>query len=149
LLEQIDEGESFFGMEALAPAFHAHMETVFDYLPPDALLVVEDPEAVVEGARRDATKLRETAQSRRAEHRLALDAHEFVLLEEDARAALEERRRVELRPIDVVAFGPDDGSEGRAPRIRLAAEPNTSLRAELQRARVEQVQGGDRAHAAH
>jgi transcription-repair coupling factor (superfamily II helicase) len=144
ILDQIDEGEAFFGMEALAPAFHAGMETVFDYLPAGALLVVEDPEAVVEAARRHASKLRETAQARRAEHRIALDAHEFVLLEDEARAALEAHRRVEVRPVEVVHAGP----EGSAPtRVRLAAEPNTGLRAELQRARAEQT--GERPHAAH
>jgi transcription-repair coupling factor (superfamily II helicase) len=144
ILDQIEEGEAFFGMEALAPAFHARMETVFDYLPADALLVVEDPEAVVEAARRHASKLRETAQSRRAEHRLALDAHEFVLLEDEARAALEARTRVEVRPVEVVHAGPEGSA---APRVRLAAEPNTGLRAELQRARAEQT--GERMHAAH
>jgi transcription-repair coupling factor (superfamily II helicase) len=144
ILEQIDDGESFFGMEALAPAFHARMATVFDYLPDAAVLVVEDPAAVVEAARRHASKLRETAQSRRAEHRLALDAHEFVLLEDEARAALEDRRRVELPPVEIVHFGSDDG---RAPRVRVIAEPNTTLRAELQRARAEQA--GERLHAAH
>ena len=144
ILDQVDEGEAFFGMEALAPAFHARMETVFDYLPPDALLVVEDPEAVVEAARRHASKLRETAQSRRAEHRLALDAHEFVLLEEEARAALEARTRVEVRPVEVLHVGPEGSGP---PRVRLASEPNTGLRAELQRARADQA--GERLHAAH
>jgi transcription-repair coupling factor (superfamily II helicase) len=144
ILDQIDEGEAFFGMEALAPAFHARMETVFDYLPPDALLVVEDPEAVVEAARRHASKLRETAQSRRAEHRLALDAHEFVLLEDEARAALEARTRVEVRPVEIVHVADETPAP---PRVRLASEPNTTLRAELQRARAEQT--GERLHAAH
>ena len=142
LLEQIEAGEAFFGMEALAPAFHAHLGTVFDYLPADALLVVEDPEAVVESARRHASKLRETAGARRAEHRLALDAAEFVLLEDETRAALAARPRVELHPIEVTHFGPNDGLP---PRVRLEAEPNTTLRAELHRARAE---GSERAHAA-
>ena len=143
LLDQIDEGEAFFGMEALAPAFHARMETVFDYLPAGALVVVEDPEAVLETARRHASKLRETAAARRAEHRLALDADEFVLLEDEARAALEARRRVELRPVEIAPFG----AGAAAPRVYLAAEPNTTLRAELQRARAEQ--SGERLHATH
>ncbi|HTA17992.1 MAG TPA: transcription-repair coupling factor, partial [Polyangia bacterium] len=143
LLEQVEEGGTFFGMEALAPAFHARMETVFDYLPAHALVVVEDPEAVLEAARRHASKLRETAASRRAEHRIALDASEFVLLEDEARAALEACRRVEIRPVEITRFGPDSGP----PRVRLAAEANTTLRAELQRARAEQ--SGERLHAAH
>src|SRR5450432_3143410 len=142
ILEQVEDGEAFFGMEALAPAFHARMETVFDYLPAGTLLVVEDPEAVLEAARRQASKLRETAHARRAEHRLALDAADFVLLEDEARAALEGRARLELRPVEIVHFGPGDATA----RVRLAAEPHTGLRAELQRARAEQ--SGER-HTAH
>ncbi len=84
LLEQVDDGELFFGIEALAPAFHAQMVPLFDYLPPDALCVIEDPEAVVEEARRQESRLRELAASRHVEHRLALPAHEFVLGEEEA-----------------------------------------------------------------
>ena len=84
LLEQVDEGELFFGIEALAPAFHAQMVPLFDYLPADALCVIEDPEAVVEEARRQESRLREMAAARHVEHRLALPAHEFVLGEEEA-----------------------------------------------------------------
>jgi transcription-repair coupling factor (superfamily II helicase) len=148
LLEQIEAGEAFFGMEALAPAFHARMGTVFDYLPADATFVVEDPEAVLEAARRHASKLREAAVSRRAEHRLALDATEFVLLEDEARAALEARRRVELRDVEIVRVvrDDDDDQDPGPPRVRLVAEPNTTLRAELQRARGEAA--GERLHAA-
>src|SRR6185369_8522530 len=36
LLEQIDEGELFFGIESLAPVFHPGMVPLFDYLPPGA-----------------------------------------------------------------------------------------------------------------
>jgi transcription-repair coupling factor (superfamily II helicase) len=140
LLEQIDEGEPFFGIEALAPAFHARMAPLFDYLPADALCVVEDPEAVLEEARRQASKLRETAVSRRAEHRLALDAAEFVLLEDEAHAALAGRRRVELRAVEVSG---GEAESAPAPRVHLASDANTTLRAELQQARAEAAVGGD------
>jgi transcription-repair coupling factor (superfamily II helicase) len=147
LLEQIEAGEVFFGMEALAPAFHARMGTVFDYLPQGATFVVEDPEAVLEAARRHASKLREQAVSRRAEHRLALDATEFVLLEDEARAALEARRRVELRDVEILRVRDDDDDDVGPPRVRLTAEPNTTLRAELQRARGRGEDAGERLHS--
>jgi transcription-repair coupling factor (superfamily II helicase) len=79
LLEQIEDGEQFFGIEALAPAFHAAMVPLFDYLPKETICVVEDPEAVIDEARRQATRLREAAVSRHVEHRLALPAEDFVL----------------------------------------------------------------------
>jgi len=136
LLEQIEAGETFFGIEALAPAFHARMSSLFDYLPEDALCVVEDPEAVIEEARRQASRLREAAAARQAEHRLALPALEFVLGEEEAAAALATRRRLELRPVEIARFGdPVDAP----PRVHIQSAPHTTLRAELQQARAEAV----------
>src|SRR6185436_12411458 len=128
LLEQIEKGEEFFGIESLAPVFHQHMAPFFDYLPAGTPLVIEDPEAFLEEARRSLSRLRESAAHRRAEHRLALDPHEFELDEEEARATLAGRRRLELRPVEVLGGA-------AAERIRLVAEPNTSLRGELLEAR--------------
>jgi transcription-repair coupling factor (superfamily II helicase) len=128
LLEQIEKGEEFFGSEALAPIFHASMGSLFDYLPPDAPLVIEDPEAFLEQARRSLSRLREAAAHRRVEHRLALEPTEFELDEDEARAALASRPRLELRPVEVLSTRP-------AERIRIVAEPNTSLRGELLEAR--------------
>jgi len=128
LLEQIEKGDEFFGIESLAPVFHQHMAPFFDYLPAGTPLVIEDPEAFLEEARRSLSRLRESAAHRRAEHRLALDPHEFELDEEEARATLAGRRRLELRPVEVLGGA-------AAERIRLVAEPNTSLRGELLEAR--------------
>jgi transcription-repair coupling factor (superfamily II helicase) len=33
----------FFGIEALLPAFHASLDTLFDFLPPETILLVDDP----------------------------------------------------------------------------------------------------------
>jgi transcription-repair coupling factor (superfamily II helicase) len=138
LLEQIDDGELFFGIEALAPAFHAQMVPLFDYLPPDALCVIEDPEAVLEEARRQATRLREAALARHTEHRLALPAHDFVLGEEEAAEALGARRRLELRPVEVARFNAEADAP---PRIHVESSPHTTLRAELREARAHVASG--------
>ena len=131
LLEQIETGESFFGMESLAPIFHRAMEPLTAYLPPDALFVVEDPEAVLDQARRMVSKLRESAAARHAEHRLALEPTDFVLSEDEAHAIIADRPRVELRSVEVER----PASDGGPPRLRLLAESNATLRAELQQAR--------------
>ena len=133
LIDQVESGDSFFGMEALAPIFHAAMDPLDAYLPSGAIFAVEDPEAVADELRRGYTRLREGAITRRAEHRLALDPEDFALTEEQALAALEKRRRIELRTVEM------ERSVGDAahPRVRLAAESNSTLRAELQHARAE------------
>ncbi len=136
LLEQIEEGELFFGIESLAPAFHRGMAPLFDYLPDDVLCVVEDPGAVLEEARRQATRLREAAAARQAEHRLALPASDFVLGEDEAAAALAGRRRLELRQVEVSGRDEESADAEQAPRVRIDSTPHTSLRAELRAARV-------------
>jgi transcription-repair coupling factor (superfamily II helicase) len=133
LLEQVEEGELFFGIEALAPAFHARMVPLFDYLPADALCVIEDPEAVVEEARRQESRLRELAAARHVEHRLALPAHDFVLGEEEAGLAMGARHRLEIRPVEIARF---DEPPSAPPRVRVASSPHTSLRGELREARA-------------
>jgi transcription-repair coupling factor (superfamily II helicase) len=133
LLEQIEAGEDFFGIESLAPAFHARMESPLGYLPAGTLFVVEDPEAVAEEARRQFVTLREAADHRRAEHRLALAPEEFFVDPEAAAAELARTRRVELRALEMA---------GSATPVRLDAEPNTSLRAELaERRRADDAAG--------
>ncbi len=132
LLEQIDEGEVFFGIEALAPAFHARMASLFDYLPPAAACVIEDPDAVLEEARRRETRLRESAAARQAEHRLALPASDFVLGEDEAAAALAARPRLELRPMEIARARVEPDAPAR---IHLEATAHTSLRGELREAR--------------
>jgi transcription-repair coupling factor (superfamily II helicase) len=127
LMEQVESGEAFFGMEALAPIFHARMDAIATYLPADMAFVIEDPDAVVDQMRRSVTKLRETAVARRAEHRLALEPAEFVLSDEDVHTMLDERRRVELRGVEVELPASEEGP----PRMRLVAESNATLRAEL------------------
>jgi transcription-repair coupling factor (superfamily II helicase) len=129
LLEQIERGEDFFGSEALAPIFHARLGSFFDYLPPQTRVVVEDPPALLEEARSSFSRVRESALHRRAEHRLALDAEEFLLDEEQARLALQAWPRLELRAVEVTSSSAENRPP--TPRIRVTAEPNTSLRAEL------------------
>jgi transcription-repair coupling factor (superfamily II helicase) len=136
LLEQIEEGELFFGIESLAPAFHRQMVPLFDYLPDDALCVVEDPGAVLDEARRQATRLREAATARQVEHRLALPAADFVLGEDEAAAALAARKRLELRVVEVAGRGEDATDGAELPRVRIESTPHTSLRAELRAARA-------------
>jgi transcription-repair coupling factor (superfamily II helicase) len=132
LLEQVEEGEQFFGIEALAPAFHAGMVSLFDYLPETTVCVVEEPEAVLDEARRQSTRLREAAASRHVEHRLALAAEDFVLGEDEAASALAARRRLELRAVEVVRVNP---APDAPPRIRVESAPHTTLRADLHQAR--------------
>jgi len=147
-IEQIESGESFFGAEALAPAYHASMDTLTAYLPEDVVFAIEEPDGVLDEMRRALSKLRETAASRRADHRIALDPTDFVLSEVEARRLLARRDRVELRTVEMTEGNGDGDEDGdsdkdedgdqdvsrwraRRMRVRLRAESNAALKAEL------------------
>jgi transcription-repair coupling factor (superfamily II helicase) len=142
ILERIEAGEDFLGIEALAPAFHARMTSFFDFLPDNARLVIEDPESTLDHARRNLASLCENASRRRAEHRLVLDPHEFLMDEDLARAALRARPRIELHTVEIESQASDAG-EAPPLRLRVDAVPTTGLRAELLSERGE----GDIGHA--
>lgn len=44
--EMLKEGISFPGIETLSPLFHEETSSLIDYLPPDALLIIDEPEEV-------------------------------------------------------------------------------------------------------
>jgi len=136
ILERIEAGEEFFGIEALAPAFHERMGSFFEYLPASTTMVVEDPEAVLEQARREMSRLRESAKHRLLDHRLALDAREFFLDENERGAALAGRPRVDLHTVEIEPTPPDPDSASL--RLRVCARPTVSLRAELRKDRTDQ-----------
>ncbi|MEO5769768.1 MAG: hypothetical protein ABIS92_15550, partial [Polyangia bacterium] len=141
LMEQVEAGESFFGIEALVPLLHARMDAITAYLPASAIFVVEDPEAVSDQMRRSVSKLREAATARRAEHRLALEPTAFVLSEDESHQALQQRRRIELHTVEITSASASasvaPGTDSHPPRVRLLAESNATLRAELQHARAD------------
>lgn len=134
LLEQLEAGEDFFGVESLAPAFHERMASLIEYLPSDALWIVDEPEAVLEAVENER-RLGEVACARRhEEHRLAFSPGEFFLDEGELRAAMTEACVVESRTLDLAS-----GQNAAAvPSLRLGSESNADLGVELRRALAEQ-----------
>ncbi|HEY0706080.1 MAG TPA: hypothetical protein VGG33_04750, partial [Polyangia bacterium] len=145
LIEQIEAGETFFGIEALAPAFHREMASVLEYLPADTVFVLEDPDAIYEELRRAFTRLRESADHRRAEHLLTLPPSDFMAEPDEVKAALGERKRVELEPLVMVS----STAAADVTVVHVEAEPNSGLRAELAEQRRADAGQGDGAGSEH
>ncbi|HSB19987.1 MAG TPA: transcription-repair coupling factor [Anaeromyxobacteraceae bacterium] len=73
LLEKIDAGAPFFGMEALLPAFHqGGLATLFDHLPAGSLAFVDDPAGVDQA-------LADLEEELRREHGSALARAEIAM----------------------------------------------------------------------
>ncbi len=136
VLEQIESGTDFFGVESLIPAFHARMASLRDYLPEQATFVVVEPHRLYDTLR-DLHHDGETAyQKRIAEHKLAFPPSEFYLQPTELRQLLRGTESksalcVELDPL-VIA-----GEDSDVPTVKLCGEDHRLLAAELQRGQKE------------
>jgi transcription-repair coupling factor (superfamily II helicase) len=129
ILDQIDKGEDFFGVEALTPAFHARMASIAEYLPDARLLFVSEPDSCIEALEEELDNGEEAYQARVAEHRLAFPPPEFYLSADEMGALIGSGQRVEAHTLEVA------GSQ--TPTVRFAVEQHKDLAIELQRARAE------------
>lgn len=136
VLEQIESGTDFFGVESLIPAFHARMASLRDYLPEQATFVVVEPHRLYDTLR-DLHHDGETAyQKRIAEHKLAFPPSEFYLQPTELRQLLRGTESktglcVELDPLIIA------GEDSDIPTVKLCGEDHRLLAAELQRGQKE------------
>ncbi len=134
LLEQLEAGEDFFGVESLAPAFHARMAPFADYLPDDAHWFVVDPDGVRRSVAAELEDARERFETRRADHRIALPPEDHYLSEDEYAAMLARAPAVvEARALEL------HGGDDPLPTVRFATLPNRELAAALARARAEKA----------
>jgi transcription-repair coupling factor (superfamily II helicase) len=125
VLEQVDQGTPFFGMEALLPAFHpGGLGTLFDYLPAGALAYVDDAVGVEEAlAELEAELGREHAAAIRREE-LALPPEAHYLPAAGALARIEERPLVRRHRVWL----------GTAEPIRFPLVETAGIRGEIEAA---------------
>ena len=130
ILEDLRSGIHFIGIESMLPALHEEMDDLFDYLDPEALLVVVDPDGSLDAAR-------QVWADRRAEWERAVDNDELVFPVERYYRSPEnfvetatdwdqrlEMRRIALQPADeseAFPLPPSDQS------FEFRARPNTDV----------------------
>ena len=114
------------GIENLETFFHDGMETVFDYLPEETLVVIDDPEA---GVRRMRSYLEEVFDGHAAatrQDRLVCDPLELYLADDTAWEAIDAGR-----PVLLDALGASDSGR-REVCIPVGASDHQRLRREVQ-----------------
>ncbi|MBI5068870.1 MAG: transcription-repair coupling factor [Deltaproteobacteria bacterium] len=128
LLDQLELGAPFFGLEALLPGFHpGGLSTLLDHLPGKPLALVDDPAAVAEALTDLETDLaREHAAALKREE-LALPPPAHYLSAAEAQAALGRLPRVNLHRLWM----------GTAEPIRADLADTSALRAEIEGAHGE------------
>jgi transcription-repair coupling factor (superfamily II helicase) len=114
LLDQLLRGHLPPGVEAIAPLLQPALETVFEFLPEDTLIVVDDPTAGRERIAHHHGEMLGHFDAARSAHRLVSPPEEIALGADALVAAVAARRPVLLDRLDV--FDADPHSERYAVR---------------------------------
>ncbi len=138
LIEQLEAGEVFVGIEGLTPAFHAEMVGPEAYVPATARWLIVDPDAArrtIDDLWKDAEQRYETRDPKLLA--FAPDRHFVTDL-----AAFASARRIELPTLEV--HGESDAErlrvapagQAKPDRLHLRVDPLRVLRQELDHART-------------
>ncbi|MCC6746963.1 MAG: transcription-repair coupling factor [Deltaproteobacteria bacterium] len=127
ILEEVESGREFFGIDALTPAFHERLDALSAYLPAEALWVVHEPERIVAQLEAEEERARAAYEARLADGRLAFPPEDFFVRAEELAAELGRVRRVVVQVAD----------EPGLPTVEVFAASNADVVAELQRTRAD------------
>ncbi len=130
VLDNLQQGLDFFGIEALTPIFHDGMAPLWEHLPDDARWLVEDPAALLSLAER-------IEDERAQEYARAVEAQRLVARPEDFAVPTRMlRERLDACPVVMTRADLYDPSRSDdRPVCRLEVEANLPLRAALDAAR--------------
>ncbi len=120
LVEDLDSGRSFYGIEALLPAFFRGLESIFDYLPTDARLVVQDPTACESAAREELERARADRGAAAEESKPTFELEDLYADEDELGAALTARGAAVVHRVAVL--GAPDGDESALAALESAEE---------------------------
>ncbi len=102
LLDSLLRGSLPPGAEALAPWIQPDLETLFDFLPDDTLVVFDEPEAGRERLERYLEEAEEGWLDARASGRVAVPPEELLIPAAAIEGGLAERRPVTLEQLDLL-----------------------------------------------
>jgi len=135
ILEAIEAGEEFVGLETLVPAFHDGLGAVTDYLPSNARWLLLDPDAIWRAVSDEHEVAQTRFEERVADHRLAFPPGDHYVGEQALRAFVDAlEHRADVRALELHA---PDGAE--RPALRFEVDNNLNLRSELERMRRQQA----------
>ncbi|RPJ42472.1 MAG: hypothetical protein EHM27_02840 [Deltaproteobacteria bacterium] len=125
LLEKVKEGISFGGVDNYLPLFYPVLESLLDYLPPETLLVLEDPPELDDRLSQVWEEIRENWQEQAGQGEFWPAPEELFLSREDFSGFTGLFSRIVLQGLEMG----DPLSEKAG--IRLETESNERLRSDL------------------
>jgi transcription-repair coupling factor (superfamily II helicase) len=145
LLDDLESGRNFYGIEALLPAFFRGLETLFDYIPEQARIVVQDPTACANAAREEVERAHADRGAAAEEGKPAFALDDLYLDEPDLAESLTTRGAAVVHRVAIVGGPGEDDSAltaleaaDEATLLHLGGEDQSLLTAELSARRATQ-----------
>ena len=129
IIDSIRHDEDLTGLESLISVFYPRLDTLFDYIPSDALIVTVDPGELEKVARETEQRLYNNYNASRDEKRLCVPPPDLYLDWKQAAAAIADRKPLNFKMLDVIK---SDHQNVAAPhQFEAKIETNSKLTEEL------------------
>jgi len=125
IIQAIKNNEGFRGIESLIPLVYPQLDTLFDYIPPDSLLVVVNPDEIEKVARETEERVLTNYNSSRADKTLCVEPQQLYLEWSQAKSRINEKKPLYFKVLDVLKADPQP--RDNSIRLRVAVENNTDL----------------------
>ena len=107
LIEDLESGRAFYGLEGFLPAFFSRLDTVFDYVDQPAAVAVLDPTSVIKACSEETGRAASDHAAAQEEGRPLFPLSEHYLDDRELASRLQARRLLAFHRI-VVGGQPDD-----------------------------------------
>jgi transcription-repair coupling factor (superfamily II helicase) len=142
LLDELESGRQFYGLDGFLPAFYDRLETVFDYLPESAPVALLDPTDVAKAAYVELMRANDDREAKVGDGGAAYPLEALYADEQELHDRIAARRHAVIHRIAVLGASEESSplarfdtvAEGDAPS--LGAEDQAPLVAELKALRA-------------
>ncbi|UCD83101.1 MAG: transcription-repair coupling factor [Desulfobacterales bacterium] len=125
VIDKIKNYEELSGIESLIPLIYPKLDTIFDYIPQNSLVIAIDPDELEKAANEMEESVVNNYTQVRDEKKLCLSPEELYLKWSEAAAVLSERKPLVFKTLDVLKI--EDKPQARPYRFKAAIENNTDL----------------------
>jgi transcription-repair coupling factor (superfamily II helicase) len=129
IIDKISNNGDLPGIESLIPLIYDQLDTLFDYIPRDSLVVTINPEELERIAKETAERVAINFSSSRDEKKLCVEPHQIFLKWSQAAAFISERNPLIFKMLDVLKS--EDKIQVSPYRFMAPIENNTDLSMEI------------------
>jgi transcription-repair coupling factor (superfamily II helicase) len=125
VIDNIRNHAELSGIESLIPLIYPQLDTIFDYIPQNSLVVAINSDELEKAANETEESMASNYARIREERQLCLPPEQLYLKWSQATAALSERKPLVFKTLDVLTI--ENKPQTRFKRFKAAIENNTDL----------------------